>query len=273
MNNKIGALASAMMIFCSLGSSSSVPAASRSVTQEHPGMHTSAIFRKVVCCGDSYTAGYITDSSGKAHPYNEDYSWVHYMSARTSREWVNCGVSGANVITWQTKAGGLEKARLCGKAQAYVVGLGLNDSSKPADKAHYVTLGSEFDIGTKKKTYYAGLSAIIRELHNINPEAVIFVQTIPDSSSKHEKYNKAIRNVCKLYKQSYNVHLLDLYKYQYLYQSSTIRQDAMEGHYTAIGYEQFAENLEYIMSDYINNNVKDFQNVAFIPYESNKERE
>ena len=232
--------------------------------------HSSKIFKKVVCCGDSYTAGYIVDDGGTPHLTNEEFSWVHYMANKTGNTWVNCGISGANVFTWQTR-GGIRKAQDAGLAQAYIIGLGINDSSDASDTSHHVDIGTVDDIGTTNNTYYAGLSSIIRQLHAISPKAKIFVQTMASSGSRYTTYNTAIRNVCEAYKTTYDVHLLDLYNYLYMYQRSSITGDALSGHFTASGYEQFAENLDYIMSDYINTHITDFQDVAFIPYELNNE--
>jgi hypothetical protein len=46
-----------------------------------------------------------------------------------------------------------------------------------------------------------------------------------------------------------------------LYENSSLVNDMVNGHYTAIGYEQFAEIYEYILSEYINNHISEFQNV------------
>ena len=109
---------------------------------------TCNIFRKVVCCGDSYTAGFIADGKGEPHKINEDYAWPHYMSLLTGNEYVNCGCSGCNVITWQKHSRALPAAKKAGKAQAYIIGLMINDCG---NKMH-VDLGTEKDIGTDKET-------------------------------------------------------------------------------------------------------------------------
>ena len=44
-------------------------------------------------------------------------------------------------------------------------------------------------------------------------------------------------------------------------------KDSIGGHYTAIGYEQFAEILAVIMSDYINEHIGDFQDVHLVEYD------
>ena len=221
--------------------------------------YTSKIFTKVVCCGDSYTSGYI-NINGVSKPTNEEFAWPHYMSLITGNEWINCGCSGCTVLTWQTHERGLPKAKLVGKAQAYVIGLMINDTS-------LVDLGSISDIGTDNQTYYGGMSKIIRELNIINPQAKIFVNTCPKTGEKYTQYNQAVRDIVNQYKDTYPVYCIDLEASKKLYEVPSLQNDYIYGHYTAIGYEQFAEIYNYLLSNYINNNISEFQNVHEIEYD------
>ncbi len=273
---------------------------------------TCKIFKKVVCCGDSYTAGYIDihgsgESQTEGTNYsktNEDYSWVHYMATMTGNNWVNCGVSGSNVLTWRGLYDeyyanyysnrhpsdstiiighenttykdkvysniGYDAAVQAGQTQAYVIGLLINDSA-PVGNDHHVDLGESSDIGAEyPTTFYGGLSKIIRDLHSISPKAKIFVNTCPknDSSNRHySAYNQAVRDVVDYYKNNYAypVHCIDLANHSDLYSNSSLTGDYINGHYTAIGYEQFAEIYALLLSDYINTHISEFQDVAFIP--------
>ena len=225
---------------------------------------TCNIFKKVVCCGDSYTAGYITDPDGVVHATNEDYAWPHYMSKLTGNTWINCGQSGANALTWQSGGRGLTKAQSSGKAQAYIIGLMINDCGTSANS---LTLGSVSDIGTDNETYYGSMSKIIRELNAINPKAKIFVCTCPNNGGAFTPYNQAVYDIVNAYKDTYPVHCLDLLANIEMYSNISLTNDSHYGHYTAIGYEQFAEILSVIMSNYINDNIADFQDVAFIEYD------
>lgn len=233
---------------------------------------TCKIFRKVVCCGDSYTAGYIVDSNGTVHEYNENYAWPHYMETLTGNTYINCGIHGTNCITWQTKPGCLPKAQAAGVAQAYILGLGLNDEAQGTSR--YVPVGEVTDIGTNATTYYGGMSKIMRELAIISPQAFIFVNTNPNiaylDSSSHDAtpYNTALRNIVQQYKGTYNVHLIDLAgEYASLYTNASLTNDETSSHFTALGYEQFAEIYAYVLSDYINKNVRLFRDVAFLPFD------
>ena len=279
---------------------------------------TCKIFKKVVCCGDSYTAGYIDihgsgESQTEGTNYsktNEDYSWVHYMSTMTGNNWVNCGVSGSNVLTWRGLYDeyyanyysnehpsdstiiighenttykdkvysniGYNAAVQAGQTQAYVIGLLINDSTPRKTEGgievptpHHVDLGTNSDIGAEyPTTFYGGLSKIIRDLHSISPKAKIFVNTCPknDSSDRqYSAYNRAVRDVVDYYKNTYPVHCIDLANHSDLYSNSSLTGDYINGHYTAIGYEQFAEIYALLLSDYINTHISEFQDVAFIP--------
>lgn len=225
---------------------------------------TPNIFKKVVCCGDSFTAGYIQIDPDQERVVDENYSWTHFMEHLTGNRYVNCGVSGANVLTWQTNSNGLPKAQTSGRAQAYLVGLLINDISLGE---RGVPLGTPADIGTTAETYYGGMSKIIRQLNAINPTAKIFVLTCPQAGDTHQ-YNEAIRTIVQTYQNTYPVHCLDITKYPDIWDTPSFRNDYINGHYTGLGYEQMAEGVNYCLAKYIDSHISDFQNVHLIPYDN-----
>ena len=221
------------------------------------------IFNKVCCCGDSYTSGHIQNDNDPADPENEGFAWPKYMSKMTGNEYINCGKSGATVLTWMTDSRGYLKAKEVGKVQAYLIGLGLNDYKK-------VTLGTTSDIGVDNPTtYYGGMAKIVRLLNKISPKAKIFIMTMPKAGGRtpDTRYNQAIKDVVNAYKNTYPVYVLDLDAYADLYNIKEIAEDYVGGHQTAIGYCAFAKNLHYIWSDFINSNISEFQDVFEIPYD------
>ena len=224
---------------------------------------TARIFKKVVCCGDSYTAGYIW-KDGTEYETNEEFAWPHFMSTLTGNNWVNCGCSGCNVLTWQVHSRGLPKAQAQGKSQAYVIGLMINDQGT---SSRHVDLGTVADIGTDAQTYYGGMSKIIRELNAISPTAKIFVNTCPKTGENYADYNQAVRDIVNAYKGTYPVHCIDLNKYKYLYEQTELAHDAYHGHHTAIGYEIFSDLYMLILSNYINANYTKFRDVFSIEYD------
>ena len=229
------------------------------------GNTTCKIFKRVACCGDSYTSGHMTDPDGNVHGVMEDYAWPHYMSKLTGNDWINCGQSGANAVTWQTAWRGLTKAKDIGKVQAYIIGLMINDCGGGENG---IELGTVSDIGTEAKTYYGGMSKIIRELNAISPKAKIFVCTCPRTSGNYPAYNQAVYDIVSAYKNNYPLHCLDLLAKAELFGIPSLINDDYYGHFTAAGYEQCAEMLSVIMSDYINEHITEFRDVAFIEYDT-----
>lgn len=229
-------------------------------------IRTCKIFKRVVCCGDSYTAGFVNLTGSNASETNEEFAWPHYMATLTGNEWINCGKSGANVLTWQEDSRGLPAAQTAGLSQAYVIGLMINDASATV---RHVDLGTVDDIGTSAQTYYGGMSQIIEALNDISPSAKIFICTCPKTESVFTDYNEAVRTIVSTLSGTYPVHLLDLAAHRYLFENNSLKNDYINGHYSPIGYEQFSEIIAYLMSDYINNHISAFQDVYSIPYASN----
>lgn len=228
---------------------------------------TCKIFKRVVCCGDSFTSGYIKLDASTVSETNEEYAWPHYLSTMTGNEWLNCGQHGKTVLSWPTAGRGLPKAQTLGTAQAYVIGLMINDARQTGG-VPAVPVGTASDIGTDNPTtYYGGLAKIIRELNAISPRAKIFVNTIPETNPIYTDYNTAVRTVVNTYAGTYPVHCIDLYEYRNLYNIPSLVGDKLNSHYTAIGYEQFAEIYAYILSDYINTHISAFRDVYSLPYE------
>ena len=234
-------------------------------------VHTARIFKKVVCCGDSYTAGYLVNPDNQAqHISDPAYSWVNYIGKSTGNDWINCGVSGATCLTWQTNENGLAKATAQGNTQAYVVGLMINDSKFTDDShtARTVPLGTISDIGTQAQTYYGGMSQIIESLHTTSSGANIFVNTCPKADAeRYDPYNNAVRDIVNYYQTNtnYPVHLIDLAAQPEMFTNPSFTGDYIAYHYSAIGYEQIAEIYEKILSEYINTHISAFQNVHLIP--------
>lgn len=231
------------------------------------GRRTCAIFEKVCCIGDSFTEGYIYNSSGVANT-NPNYSWVKHLENMTGREYVNCGISGATTKSWLTNANGLAKAQLpANKAQAYIIGLQINDA------ATELTVGTVADIGTSADSYYGYTSKIIDEIFTINNAAHVFLLTQPKNyTGEHTPYRTAILNIVDWYQTTGNgthqnqVHLIDLLDYYKLFLNPGCSDSLANGHYTAVGWEYTAEIIMYAWSNYLNAHPLLFQDVNLIPF-------
>ena len=222
---------------------------------------TSNIFKKVFCVGDSYTSGYIKLPNQESVKTNLEFAWPHYLSVISGNNWINGGASGSNTSNWWTNRGYL--ATQSGPVQAYVIGLMINDVAQ-------VTLGSSSDIGTEADTYYGNMSRIIDRLLLISPDAKIFLNGCPKEGSDFRTYENALKDIEAYYQNlGTPVYFIDLYAYKFLYNMPSFTGDALSGHYSAIGYQQMAQIYQYILSDYINSHISDFQDVAFIDYGNN----
>lgn len=249
--------------------------------------NTCAIFQRVVCIGDSATAGHIDygyDANGELSTSvkirrNEAFAWPAFMAKLTGNEYVNLGISGATAETWLDRAVFDETNKTLtvtdsqtpftetvtdtDKVHAYLIGLGLNDSAlfDVETETPNLLIGSVDNIGTSANTFYGKYSQIIENIHRVSPKAKIFVQTMIDTTLNRDNYNAAIKEIAEAYE---NVHVLDWHAYKDLYEVNTIVNDHIGGHWTAISYQQFAEILRHIWSEYINGHISDFQDIHLI---------
>jgi hypothetical protein len=149
----------------------------------------------------------------------------------------------------------------------------IND--RVPSNGNYVELGTSADIGTDADSYYAYYYKLINELLSVNSEAIVFCQSCPMFDTDFG-YNVAVREVVAYCRnEGKKVFLLDLASEKYrtnpqYYGNPIMSEDYINSHYTAIGYEFMAECLFDIMSEVIEDNYAEFQNVAFIPYDVNK---
>ena len=220
-------------------------------------------FKKVVCVGDSYTEGRSYRTTSEEEYVDEpNYSWVKYMNDLTGNEWINCGASGATAKLWQTNKKGLPKAQAEGVVQAYVIGLGINDSSS---ESYGLPVGTESDIGTNNDTYYAQLSKVIVELATISPNAYIFVNTCPFYDvNRIAPYNVAIKAIVEHFKGTYKIHCIDLASaYAYLFYAPNFTAMFYKGHPTVEGYAAIAKKYEFALSNYMKQHEAEFRDIPW----------
>lgn len=225
------------------------------------------IFKKVVCCGDSYTKGYMSSSYNVTAEDKEAYSWVEHMAKITGNTWINCGKTGANSKTWMIEADGYAKAVNAGKAQAYIIGLGINDSGT---SSQHIDVGTTADIGTENDTFYGNMSRIVVALAGINADAFILINTCPRfQDNRTDPYNEAIRNIVDYYKATYNIHCIDLaVDYIDMYTDKEFTSNFQHDHPTALGHAKMAKMYEFALSDYMNKHIQAFQMAPWTPYDA-----
>jgi len=234
---------------------------------DYPPMYSAMIFNRVGCIGDSYTAGHIQLNGGVAHSSNPRYSYPYYMGKLTGQIYTNFGLGGSTAKDWIVSVfDRMGIAQNGNKCQAYIIGLGINDSGTWSPTA--TEPGSATDIGTDNDTYTAYYYKLVQRILGVNPQAKIFCNTEP--RFQNNGYNAAVRNIveyCRDHGQ--DVFLCDLAKYYNsgYYRNPVFLQDSVNGHFTAIGYQFMAECYLRIMSKVIKDNIQAFQNVFEIPYD------
>lgn len=218
--------------------------------------------------GDSYMAGHIQPRNQEmADPKNYEYAWPCFLSKLTGNTFTNFAVSGSTAKQWVNTSLFNEVEKEGNKCQAYCIALMINDQG---DWSKYATpCGTKEDIGTEADTYYAYYYKLIQKVIAINPDAKIFCFTCFVYEDNFE-YNVAVRDIVDFCKnKGQNVYLVDTAKYRdsSYFKNTIFNADACNGHYTAIGYNFMAECHYKLISDVINNNVVDFENVYKIPFD------
>lgn len=229
-------------------------------------------FAKFGVIGDSLSVGYMGDSSGTAHGRNIYYSWGQVLARRYGNKCLNFGFSGATTETWYTneKHGKVELVQEQNKCQAYVVGLGVNDTVTESNvgNANDINLS---DYTQNANTFYGNYAKVLQTIMETAPTAYIFVFTIPKTKGTNrfsEIKNNAIKGVvAKL--ASDRVFVIETNEYSELFNLDVITDNSYSSHYTAIGYANIATINAIMLSDCMNSNADKLKDIAFIPYGNN----
>lgn len=216
------------------------------------------IFENVMCIGDSFTSGHIETADGNFIESNPNFSYPYYMSKILGTNFINAGVSGFRISDmWNTDETASTRYNTINTIineggelpNAYLIGVALND--------HSTSVGTNTDT-VDSQTYMGGLYSLINNIRTLNPKAHIFVQTTPDSVIM-DALDTAIMQTCNRF--DINVHYLPLHVFAPYYNTAKLNASKVGNHYTAVGYQQFAQNLVYIWSKYINDNIDKFLEV------------
>lgn len=219
------------------------------------------IFEKIVCIGDSLTAGF-TNRNGTTFGSNTarttKRNWPGYLGDRLGKTITNLGYGSTTTHSWRyaddSLGANITLATAITDADCYIVGLGFNDRSGK------VSLGSAADIATDKSTnadsFYGNYDYIINTLLNVNDKVHIFLLTMPAPVDTNHAYNVAIRNVAALY--SSRVHLIDLAENYNNYYGEGIIADTFNGHGFPLTYQLMSMIIQKAISSYIVNNYSQF---------------
>ena len=149
--------------------------------------------------------------------------------------------------------------------QAYIIALGCNDQWKP-DEIGTLDDIDFADYNNNKKTFVGYYGKIVQRIKEIQPRAKFFFVTMPrepeiDKDSAKELVCDRIREMSERFENAY---LIDLYTYAPVYDAKFKEMFFMENHMNPAGYVLTADMIASYIDYIICNNMKDFEEIAFI---------
>ncbi len=209
-------------------------------------------FKKFAVIGDSLSVGYNWDSdTSQSSGRNIPYSWGQALARLYGNECVNMGFSGADTTDWFTNPdyGYVDLVKAGNKCQAYLIGLGVNDSVDAETKEAF-------------KTRY---QSIITAVKTVNADAKIFCFSMTLSTNKDIK-NEAIKEVVA---NNTNTYLVDIAgEYIDIFNTQYVRDYMLGNHYTAGGYVNIGMINGWIISEIMDKHADEFWNIFKIPYDA-----
>lgn len=209
-----------------------------------------AVFENIGVVGDSYASGYIDNSS----KYN--LSWLQIMARNLGVTGYNFSSGGMTTATWLTDANrGLQYLLNTQKCGLYFLALGINDYINGG--ANY--LGSIADINDSDpsqnaNSFYGNYGKIISQIQTYSPSSRLVLLTIARDGNIPTSYNNAIIEIANHFNIPYIVQLDDWYF------KSTIYNNMINGHPTALGYSGMSKALQRLLTKCVINNFDYFKN-------------
>lgn len=221
-----------------------------------------ASFMKFGVIGDSLAVGYTGDGVTERNP---EYSWGRILARRLGNICQLFAKAGTTTKNWFTDSYCYtELIKSDNKCQAYVIGIGTND-----------TISASFPIGTtadidlsdssqNADSFCGWYGKIIQTVITFNDKAKIFLFTLPHPRVDNAK-NNAIRAISELFTD--NVFLVDLAKdYNDLFEADEVTDFACNSHFSAGGYANLAVINNYVLSLTMKDNASEFIDIPHIPY-------
>lgn len=238
--------------------------------KETPGM--AAIFRSWGFIGDSLCSGEMQKVEDGDMKYIDmyEYSWGYHIARICGVEGFNYAYGGQTAKGWLTRPGprtweGASKT----PKQAYIIALGCNDAGLCRNgKLKCGSLETDVyrsDCSKNADTYAGHMAAIIQKLQSVQPNAKIFVVTMPREDGPadeiNNKFNDVIRGLPHMFG---NVYLIDLYRYAPVYNDEFRAKYFLYGHLSAAGYLYTAYMLLTYIDWIVTNKPEEFKDVPFI---------
>ena len=234
-----------------------------------------AIFRTIVCIGDSLCSGEFestkADGTKGYHDFYE-YSWGQYIARMTGanvQEFSKGGMTAREYLSGFADRRGLwaeEKA-----AQAYIMALGVNDLHN-----QHLPMGSIDDVADDWKasaaagTFAGSYAAILQRYRTIQPKGRFFLVTMPRGTSperntQNEAHAALLHQMAEKFPFTY---VIDLNRYAPVYDEEFHRLFYMGGHMNAVGYLLTAKMIASYIDYIVRHHPEDFTQIGFVgtPY-------
>ena len=231
------------------------------------------IFRRIGIIGDSLSSGEFESKCEGITGYHDfyEYSWGQYIAGTAGCEVKNFTRGGMTAEefcnSYAAKCNAFNYENLC---QAYIIALGVNDLNGKLEIGDAKTARDKVKPGDNPSIldYY---SAIIKNIKKKQPDAKIFLMTLPQDSGRTEEGAKRSEFFCeelrKFAELFENTYIIDLWKYAPVYDEK-FKKTFFLGHMTATGYMLTAKMVMSYIDYYIRKYPSDFSQVGFIgtPY-------
>ena len=231
-------------------------------------------FERIVCLGNSITAGYTGSEFAGQNVGSNDArvtarNWPAYFAKSIGSDVVNLGYGSSKTTDWRNSTPETEAQNLyCAMdlaniegTQAYFNMIGWNDT---------IAVGTSADIQTdyndNAMSFYGNYDYIVRKLHDYKPKAHIFVFTLA-RGKKNSPYNDAIRYIAALYPDY--CHCID-YSNDPFFDTVFFNAVADGTHYSPLGYNAFAQLVKSLVSKYIYDNPDKFKGIPYTADENIK---
>ena len=235
------------------------------------------IFRTIACVGDSLASGEFEVKDPKTGEWmyldRYEYSWGQFLGRMAGSKVYNFskgGMTAKEYMTSYANRQGFWNPAL--RADAYVIGLGLNDLFN-----HKWELGEISDVCVEdytknKETFIGYYAAIIQKYKSIAPDAHFFLITFPKGrKSENGVVEKSIEAIYALAEMFDNTYVIDLNKYGVEYNAEWGKLFMLNGHLNAAGYMYNAKVVCSYMDYIIRHNLEKFKTVGVSEFEYDRD--
>ncbi len=229
------------------------------------GYSHTAVFRRIAFIGDSLSSGeFETVNKDGTHGYHDlyEYSWGQYIARKHGLTAFNFSRGGMTakeyIVSFADDHGLWDTDKAC---QAYVMALGVNDLLNIR-----MPLGTIDDVGTDRETFARYYAEIITRYKTIQPDAVFFFVTIPQSDDPIvQETAHALADLLHAFATRFdNSFVIDLYRYAPVYDARFREQFYLHGHMSPSGYIFTAQMIDSYIDYIVRHNPDTFRTIGFV---------